>query len=770
MPKVADKVFPVDLPFPIKGVDQGAPRHAMPPGTCIDMRNCDSSGPYSDQAGGGKRAGSRRAFITQVHGTGTDRILNLSGMSVGTSSGLAPIRSAFSRPDGTLASVGVSTTPVGAATRHECIDEAVANGATDYINFATPTGDGATAVFNGSMSDILAPGASDVLTMRWSTRTNVGASDTHTATGSGSMSFVINLYCGATFVATSGELAYASEGDWVEGSHVLAAAERALITDWTDLRVNMIASFVGDLATVTADCTWFCFEDAPPASTVSSRSTLILIQTTESAYIGSLETDQITPPSTTGMTRSLPQAEPFRGNTANTSALRWYSVDGDKSKRILYQGITVAPTVTDWAAEANLQAGSTVFPTGCRLVRAFLGAMYLARQEGSDPNDGLWYRSARGDPLNFEFGADDELPAEDAAIAGTNSLIGRPSDSIVAMAAWGDDYLLFLCAGSLWYLTGDPGRGGQIIPLSLNTGCIAQRGWCFDSTGVFWFLGPSGLYRLEKGGMPQKVSGRRLYATLDRLDSANVLIQLEYDAFANRIIIHLTPNSNPQANANQAWPVYETGYACHIRYDIADDSFAFYDYPWNPMGPYSTCPLAGQSDDDRRFLFGGNDGYIRRPFDGGKIDGVQVYGTADDMPRSGVSQSPAASGQCYPITSSVTYAPIESPFAEREIMTIGIEPYGTSPGGRLNLPLGAVRWNWLAADSPGKVADLVNPPTAAATGLWFQTDSGLQAVSGLRVRAGAHALQVVQTKNATGSWGLGRITVYFKAAGRRRPV
>ena len=43
--------------------------------------------------------------------------------------------------------------------------------------------------------------------------------------------------------------------------------------------------------------------------------------------------------------------------------------------------------------------------------------------------------------------------------------------------------------------------------------------------------------------MPKKVSGRRLYATLDRLDSANVLIQLEYDAFANRIIIHLTPNS-----------------------------------------------------------------------------------------------------------------------------------------------------------------------------------------------------------------------------------
>ena len=104
-------------------------------------------------------------------------------------------------------------------------------------------------------------------------------------------------------------------------------------------------------------------------------------------------------------------------------------------------------------------------------------------------------------------------------------------------------------------------------------------------------------------------------------------------------------------------------------------------------------------------------------------------------------------------------------------MTVGSRPYGTSPGGRLNLPLGAVRWNWLAADSPGKVADLVNPPTAAATGLWFPDRQRPQAVSGLQVRAGAlHALQVVQTKNATGSWGLGRITVYFKAAGRRRPV
>ena len=113
--KVADKVFPVDLPFPIKGGRSGAleARHAAR--HVHRHAELRQQGPYSDQAG--EASGPDPvAFITQVHGTGTDRILNLSGMSVGTSSGLAPIRSAFSRPDGTLASVGVSTTPVGAAT------------------------------------------------------------------------------------------------------------------------------------------------------------------------------------------------------------------------------------------------------------------------------------------------------------------------------------------------------------------------------------------------------------------------------------------------------------------------------------------------------------------------------------------------------------------------------------------------------------------------------------------------------------------------------
>ena len=198
------------------------------------------------------------------------------------------------------------------------------------------------------------------------------------------MSFVINLYCGATFVATSSELAYASEGDWVEGSHVLAAAERALITDWTDLRVNMIASFVGDLATVTMTVRGSALRmprlrqrfQADRRSFSSNHGISVHREPRNRSDHAAFHSrnDPLSPAG-----RAVP------GNTANTSALRWYSVDGDKSKRILYQGITVAPTVTDWAAEANLQAGSTVFPTGCRLVDAFLGAHVPGGKKGRTP-------------------------------------------------------------------------------------------------------------------------------------------------------------------------------------------------------------------------------------------------------------------------------------------------------------------------------------------------------------------------------------------------
>ena len=102
MPKVRAKPMqapvPVEIPFPVKGIDQSQPRGKQDPLTCVEALNVRGFPPLSDRIGGGKREGTRRAFSDQMTGTGGNRLLGLSAFASAALAVDVPGSSSLSSP------------------------------------------------------------------------------------------------------------------------------------------------------------------------------------------------------------------------------------------------------------------------------------------------------------------------------------------------------------------------------------------------------------------------------------------------------------------------------------------------------------------------------------------------------------------------------------------------------------------------------------------------------------------------------------------------
>lgn len=807
MPKAPTKAraVPMEIPFPVKGIDQSQPRTRQPGATCIRSRNVRSFPPLSDRSGGGKRCGTRRAFTTQMTGTGSNRIIGLHVYTGAATAAAAPAGSDFLRPTGNVGTSGIGLWTNVGSNFFDDLDEVTANGATDYIHYVSLAADdptGTTITFE--LTNHATPVAGSVVTMRWNFRTNRtagggtvseggtigdrdggegpgggGSGDAYEPfVGDGTETLIFDLLEGSTVIATSGNVSAESAGDWTPGSHVLTAAEIAAVTVWNDLRVRVRAGVTGSQVLTTFDVTWFCVEIAEEPDSVEGLVTEVLALLPDKCYVGILDNDDISPSETTGMDAAVPSIVNFRGQTAETVDPWWYVVDGEESIRILSAGGAVAPTVEDWKTESDTAypSGNT-FPEDCRLIERFRNAIWLARQEGSEPNEAAIYKGTNGDPLDWRFGVDDEdQPAELSAIAlASNRYLGGAPQPVTCLAAWGDDFMLIGLARGILRVTGDIGLGGSVDVVTSGVGVQGSRAWCFDDIGNFWFMSGGSLFVLEVGtNNIRNISGRRLTRDMDRIDGSALLIMLCYDSFEKVIRIFMTPSISPQAGqiVNQKFPCFQNGYAVSFVYDILNDAFQMDDWPWDPMGPWSVCQISGDSDDNRRCLFGGNDGWIRRPYDGGPVKppvGVDAcFGTADDMPHNGTPTTPGSGGANYPITSGFTSAAIEAKDGASELIVTEIQAIGADNNGPLGIPVGPVTWRWLVADTPDRVVQATST-NARASGTWFEDDEyGLQPPVCVRIAGGAHAIDIEQAANSTEGWALTRIVAWIRPGARRR--
>ena len=375
---------------------------------------------------------------------------------------------------------------------------------------------------------------------------------------------------------------------------------------------------------------------------------------------------------------------------------------------------------------------------GYCLVASFCGRLYWARYDApptfTDPSPtpalGNWLASKRGDPLDYDLALN--VPVL-AAIAGTSSPeVGVPAHEIVALIPRGDDYIVFAGPSAMAYLTGDPGSGGQMLYASRDSGVMHQRAWCHDDQGKLYYLGYGGLFRWDGPGyLPINLDRGRLNKLLVRIDLDTFLPQLVFDTWERAVRIFVTPLDSTQRGRHVAY-IVETDALFEDQYPVAEGELT------TNMGPWSVCEGHGTRDQDNRFLFGGNDGYVRHPHDNALGDDELRFKGAD----TDTGQGTGVAIYCEVRTAGIRFSIDTKLTCIKELTATGMDN-----GEPLFLPTGTVAWYLLGADAE---PELANSPRsyALASGTWFDDNGyGLQESVGLSEAAVVMCLNLVHETN-----------------------
>lgn len=164
-------------------------------------------------------------------------------------------------------------------------------------------------------------------------------------------------------------------------------------------------------------------------------------------------------------------------------------------------------------ATFTVQAAKGAVPTGCTAMAKYRARLVVAKET-------MWYASRQGDITDFDYGGDGDDIGR--AVAGNAALADAKGETITAIAAIEDQYLIVATNRSLRVLNGEPTSGEWSIA-SEYTGIVGRDAWCWDGN-AFYFLGQKGMYALVPGeNVVKKVSGR-LPEDLKGLDADAILV------------------------------------------------------------------------------------------------------------------------------------------------------------------------------------------------------------------------------------------------------
>ena len=252
--------------------------------------------------------------------------------------------------------------------------------------------------------------------------------------------------------------------------------------------------------------------------------------------------------------------------------------------------VTVGPHWYDWTAYPGGTSGS--LPN-----KAYLGCLYRGRAtlSGDPEHPYQWYMARQANPWDFGYIANDAQ----SPVKGGNSDAGEIGDVITALIPYKDDFLVFGCATSIWFLTGDPAEGGSINELDLTTGMYGANSWCWDGEGSLYFWGTNGIYKTSIPGKPTCISEIRLPSLIndEAASPSTHRVTMAYDRIRSGILICITKLSNG-SNSNYWLDLRTNGFFPEV-------------YP-DECGVYSSFYYAASDTTYRDLLLGCKDGYIRK--------------------------------------------------------------------------------------------------------------------------------------------------------------
>jgi uncharacterized protein YkuJ len=280
-----------------------------------------------------------------------------------------------------------------------------------------------------------------------------------------------------------------------------------------------------------------------------------------------------------------------------------------------------AGTLSEWEAE-----GAGTVPEKCALAAAYRGRVVLARPSTMPT---MWYMSALDEPNRWDFFP--PVVTTDQAVFGNNAPAGLCPDIINALIPFDNDNLIFGCDSALWRLAGDPMEAGSFELVSDSTGVAFGRAWCKDPLGVLYFFGSKGgVYRYVAGGQPQWLSDVRdgqdvsIQDRLNSLDLTAYRIEMEWDFERQGLLVVQIP----YADGNETLKAWFWDSKNNAWWE--DKPGAYQVQPW------AVRSVDGDQPDDRRVVYGCQDGYLRQ---------VDANAVNDDT---------------HAIDSSVTFGPLAS--------------------------------------------------------------------------------------------------------------
>ena len=245
-----------------------------------------------------------------------------------------------------------------------------------------------------------------------------------------------------------------------------------------------------------------------------------------------------------------------------------------------------------WYSWTKYPGSTTSLPN-----KAYLGCNYRGRPvlSGDPEHPHQWYMGRQLNPWDFTYTANDAQ----SPVAGGNADAGEIGDVIRALIPYKDDYLIFGCATTMWFIAGDPAEGGSINELDLTVGIFGANSWCFDGKGYLYFFGTNGIYKTTIPGTPECVSEIRLPKLIkdEAIDPSTHRITMAYDRTRVGILVCITKLSD--GSNSDYWYDLQTG-------GFFPESYA------DECGAYSSFFYGANDPDYRDLLVGCKDGYIRK--------------------------------------------------------------------------------------------------------------------------------------------------------------
>jgi hypothetical protein len=254
---------------------------------------------------------------------------------------------------------------------------------------------------------------------------------------------------------------------------------------------------------------------------------------------------------------------------------------------------------TDVLTSLMASSGKGQVPVGCEFVELYRDRLVWACTVDY-PHQ--WWMSRSGDPLDYDYGADEDDGAR--AMSGAASDAGLIAEPITGVRPLSDDFLAFGCENSLWVMRGDPAYGGQLDAVSRVAGMI-KGGCCRGPSGELIFLSRNGLCMYVPGGGVTELSREKLPKELQEVDTNQYKVSMTFDLRGYGVHIFLTGRTSRTR--------------LHWWYDYQSRGFWPESYPANlePFAAVWYTPVAGV---DASVVLGCRDGYLRRFDDGNDTD------------------------------------------------------------------------------------------------------------------------------------------------------